>query len=65
MSCQHETSKPCGKKIIFLSFQVADLDETKSALTTEEAGEMNLAFLGSVWGVGGEICEPQAAKIKQ
>jgi hypothetical protein len=65
MTFQHETSKPGRQKITFLSFLVEDFDETKSALMTKKAAQMNLAVLGSVGGVGVEICEPQVAKIKQ
>ena len=52
-------------KITFLSYQMANLDETKSTLTTWDAARMNLAVLGSTRDVGVEIGDPQAVKMKQ
>ena len=44
---------------------MANLDETKSAPVAKEMAHMNLSVLGSVGGVGVEICEPRATKMKQ
>ena len=44
---------------------MADLDGSKSALMAKEATQMNSAGFGSLRDVGVEICDPQAAKIKQ
>ena len=40
------------EKTTYLSFQKANLDETKSALTTWDAAQMDLAVLGSIRDVG-------------
>ena len=45
------------EKNTFLSFQMVNLDETKSTLTAKETAQMNLTVLGSVGGAGIKICE--------
>ncbi len=42
-AAQNEAAKTHGQKITFLSFQMANLDGTKSALAAKDAAQMNSA----------------------
>ena len=57
MSCQNEAATTYRQNVTFLSFEMANLDETTSATAAKDLARMNSTVLGSVGGVGVKICE--------